>query len=155
MIRNSAPAHLKHSPRYALIALVLWALAVGLTPASRAASTLPPPNAPTGLTAARFSSTRLDLTWTDNSADEDGFKIERSLDGLTGWTLVQTTAPNVTSYSNTALARATTYFFRVRATNASGDSANTSSAQATTTVICHVTDVCTGALSGDCCPNCP
>jgi len=38
---------------------------------------LSPPVSPTNLQATAVSSSRIDLSWTDNSDDEDGFKIER------------------------------------------------------------------------------
>ncbi|MFC1479514.1 Ig-like domain-containing protein [Planctomycetota bacterium] len=41
--------------------------------------TAPPPPPPSNLTALPISSSQIDLTWTDNSANEDGFRIERSL----------------------------------------------------------------------------
>ena len=65
---------------------------------------------------------QLQLTWTNNSTNEDGFKIERST-GTTG-TFVQigVTGPGVTSYTDSGLADATTYCYRVRAYNAAGDS---------------------------------
>ena len=43
-----------------------------------------------------------------------------------------TVGANVTTYSATGLSANTTYYYRVRATNAAGDSANTSTASATT-----------------------
>ena len=43
-----------------------------------------------------------------------------------------TVGANVTTYSATGLSSDTTYYYRVRATNAFGDSANTSTASATT-----------------------
>ena len=42
------------------------------------------------------------------------------------WTLIATTTANVVSYQNTGLVAGTAYYYRVRATNAGGDSANTS-----------------------------
>src|SRR5690606_16766534 len=39
--------------------------------------TVTPPNAPSALTAEALDSQRLDLTWTDNSSNEGGFRIER------------------------------------------------------------------------------
>jgi hypothetical protein len=71
------------------------------------------------------------LNWADNSSNESGFKIERSTDG-TNYSLLTTTAANVTSYSNTGLSAATKYYYRVRATNSAGDSANSAVASATT-----------------------
>src|SRR5206468_1196965 len=90
------------------------------------------PADPSNLVATTASTTQINLTWLDNSNNETGFKIERSLDGSTGWTLLTTTAANATSYSNTGLQPGTQYFYRVRATNAVGDSNNTTVANAIT-----------------------
>ena len=85
----------------------------------------PPDGDPTGLTATAISDTRIDLAWNDNSTNEDGFKIERSPNGTTGWTLIHTTAADVESYSNTGLTEATAYYYRVYAYTSVGDSAYT------------------------------
>src|SRR5262249_10058857 len=92
------------------------------------------PTAPSGLSATAASTSQINLSWTDNSSNETGFKIERATDsGFTqNLTLVTTTAAGVTSYSNTGLTSNTTYYYRVRATNASGDSSNSNTANATT-----------------------
>src|SRR2546426_12819083 len=57
------------------------------------------PNAPSATDAVPWSSSTIEVTWTDNSAIEDGFRVERSLDGGTSWATVSTTAANVTSRS--------------------------------------------------------
>ena len=90
-----------------------------------------PPAAPTALAAAAASSTQINLSWTDNSSDETGFKVERSTDGVS-FTQVGTTAAGVRTYSATGLAASTSYTFRVRAYNANGDSAYSNTAGATT-----------------------
>ena len=77
------------------------------------------------------SGTQLDLTWQDNSSDESGFKIERSLDGVS-FSQIATTAANVTRYSNKGLIASKTYYYRIRAFNASGDSAYSAIGQAKT-----------------------
>lgn len=92
----------------------------------------PIPTAPTSLTATAISTSQIDLGWTDNATNEDGFKIERSPDGSTGWTQIGTTGANTTTYSNTGLSAATTYYYRVRAYNGSGDSSYSNTANATT-----------------------
>jgi putative alpha-1,2-mannosidase len=100
------------------------------TATTQAAPTLPA--APTGLTATANSATQITLAWTDASTNETGFKVERSPNGTTGWTEIATPAANATGYVNTGLAPSTAYHYRVRATNAVGDSAYTSVATATT-----------------------
>lgn len=91
-----------------------------------------PPSAPSALVATSISSAQVDLTWSDNSNNETGFQIERSLTSGSGYALIVTTAPNATSYSNAGLTANTSYFYRVRATNASGSSAYTAVSTALT-----------------------
>ena len=61
------------------------------------------------------------VTWTDNSSNETGFKIERSSDGVV-YSEIATVGADVTQYIDAGLPNSTQYFYRVRATNASGDS---------------------------------
>ena len=72
------------------------------------------------------------LTWQDNSADETGFKIERSLDGSTNWIEIGSTGANIVMYQDIGLAPSTTYYYRVRAYNATGASAYSNAISATT-----------------------
>lgn len=92
------------------------------------------PSAPTGLSATATSQTSVNLTWTDNSNNETGFKVERATNSTftTGLTSVVTTAAGVVTYTESTAAAGTTYFYRVRATNAVGDSANSNTATVTT-----------------------
>ncbi len=92
------------------------------------------PAAPSGLTVVAMHKTndkKLQLSWTDNSSNESGFIIYRSTDGTT-WTAIDSTAANATSYTDTALAPASTYYYEVAAWNGAGVSAKSSSANATT-----------------------
>jgi rhamnogalacturonan endolyase len=93
----------------------------------------PAPDAPTSLTATAVSATRIDLAWTDNSTNETDFRIERSLDG-TNFTQVAQAAANLTALANTGLSPNTLYYYRVRASNAGGQSAYSNIASATTPV---------------------
>lgn len=88
-------------------------------------------DAPTDLTATDNGETEIDLTWTNNSSDEAGFKIERSPDGST-WTLLATVG-TVTSYSDTGLAGLATWYYRVRAFKGSIYSGYSDTADASTT----------------------
>ena len=54
--------------------------------------------------------------------DETAYRLERSLDGTSGWAEVATVGQNVTSYSDTDLVPSTTYFYRVVALNSGGES---------------------------------
>ena len=93
---------------------------------------MPPPAAPTGVTATATASSQINLLWTDASGNETGFKIERAAASAGPWTQIATVGVNVTTYSNTGLPASTTYHYRVRATNTAGDSANSKVASATT-----------------------
>jgi LPXTG-site transpeptidase (sortase) family protein len=104
------------------------------TPTATSTSTAtaqPTPAAPTNLSAVAASTTQINLTWVDNSNDEDGFQIERSLDNST-WSLIATTAANITSFSNSGLTINTLYYYRVRAFNAGGNSGFSNVASAST-----------------------
>ena len=98
------------------------------TPTATPGST---PAAPTNLSATAVSSTQINLSWTDNSNNETGFKVERSRNGH-GFQEIDRVGVNVTTYSATRLSRGTRYYFRVRAYNAAGDSAYSNIASATT-----------------------
>ncbi len=88
-------------------------------------------SAPSGLTATTASSSQINLSWTDNST-ETGFRIERSGSPGGPYSEIATVGANVTTYSNTGLSSSTTYYYRVRAYNANGNSASSSVASATT-----------------------
>jgi len=97
--------------------------------------TAPPalPAAPTTLVATAVSRSQINLTWTDNSDNETGFRIERCKGSTcTNFAQIATLGANVTSYSNTKLAGNTTYRYRVYAYNASGNSTYSNIATATT-----------------------
>lgn len=74
-----------------------------------------PDYTPTSLAATGTSSSTIGLTWVDHATGETGYLIERSADGVSGWTQVGTAAANATSYSDTGLAPNTTYYYRVAA----------------------------------------
>lgn len=89
------------------------------------------PDAPYNLSATAFSDTEIKLQWTDNSTDEDGFKIERSPDG-TSWLEIASVSRGSTAFLDSTLAAETLYYYQVRAFNSAGDSAYSNMASATT-----------------------
>ncbi len=91
-----------------------------------------PPPAPASLTAAAMSDSRIDLAWSDNSAFENGFVIERKTGPSGSWAEVGSTGENVSSFSDIGLESGTSYYYRVRAYNATGNSGYTNEAGATT-----------------------
>ncbi|MDQ7053070.1 MAG: fibronectin type III domain-containing protein [candidate division KSB1 bacterium] len=91
-----------------------------------------PPAAPSNLTATAVSTSQIDLSWTDNSNNEDGFKIERKDPGATTFVEIAQVGANVTNYSDTGLNPNSTYTYRVRAFNADGNSGYSNEASATT-----------------------
>jgi hypothetical protein len=66
---------------------------------------------------------QLTLTWSDNSSNENGFKIERRV-GTTGtYAQIASVGINVKSYIDTNLLNSTTYCYRIRSYNSAGSSA--------------------------------
>jgi len=91
------------------------------------------PNAPSGLAASAASGSQINLTWFDNSSNESNFVVDRATDtGFTQNLSTATLGTNTTSYSATGLSSGMTYYFRVRATNSAGSSANSNTASAVT-----------------------
>jgi len=90
-----------------------------------------PPNAPSNLTATTLSETEIQLNFTDNSDNEDGFKLERKEPGGT-YKLIAVLPSNTTSHKDTGLTPNTTYYYRVCAYNSYGASSYSNEANAIT-----------------------
>lgn len=105
-----------------------------------------PPAAPGDLTATAVSSSRIDLTWTDNSDDEAFFTIHRSLDG-SSFVPHDTASADATAYSDTGLSANSTYSYRVLATNDYGNSAPSNTASATTDPAGKATALALGGIT--------
>lgn len=83
---------------------------------------------------------RLTTTWTDNSNNEDGFKVELKI-GAGAYSVVNTTAPNQTSFSIDVLGDVgnVSYCMRQVAFNSAGDAAPSAEACQTSPQIIVVT----------------
>jgi len=95
------------------------------------------PQPPTGLIASAVSSSQINLSWTAPSDDGgsaiSGYMIERSTDGGSTWSTVQSnTGSTATTYSDTGLPHSTTYTYRASAINSVGPSQPSNTASATT-----------------------
>ncbi len=84
------------------------------TPIGTPTATTLPLLAPTNLTANAISKAAITLNWQDNSPNEDSYLLERSTNGGSTWSLIQTLPANTTNYQDSGLACDTTYHYRVR-----------------------------------------
>lgn len=104
------------------------------------------PAAPSNLSVDATTETSIDLSWTDNSNNEDGFRIYR---GTSSGALSQidTVGANSTTYTDTGLSGGTTYFYRVEAYNSVGS--NSTSEVDGTTVLSAPSNLSIDAQNGD------
>ena len=90
----------------------------------------PAPAAPSNLTTNPVSSTQINLSWSDNSNNENGFSVERCTgNGCQNFAPIGQTGPNATTFPSAGLSPNTRYRFRVRAFNGGGNSAYSNVAQ--------------------------
>ena len=96
----------------------------------------PPPDPtvkdPSNLSATAASESRIDLKWVDNSTNEGEFLIQRDTSSSFTSPVVLPAWANATSLQDTGLAPGTTYYYRVRARNATDSSGYSNIANATT-----------------------
>lgn len=88
-----------------------------------------PPAAPSNL-KLKGKRGLVEMSWTDNSDNENGFRIYRGLTS-SSLSLVETLPANTTSYNDTGLATKTTYYYKVCSFNANGESCTGVSSVAT------------------------
>jgi fibronectin type 3 domain-containing protein len=85
------------------------------------------PNAPSGLGGTPANATAITLTWTNNATNQTGFHLDRATDPNFTTNLITLTLPaSPNSFTDTAtgLAPGSTFYYRLRAFNTAGDSAN-------------------------------
>ena len=80
------------------------------------------PDPPANLNAVTQSAFSISLTWSDNSNNEDGFKIERSQAFAGPYSVVYTAVYNTQYYLDQNLTPAASYYYRVTAYNSAGQS---------------------------------
>lgn len=97
------------------------------------AAPVTPPAAPSNLSAGAVSPTQVNLTWMDNSADEDEFSIERCEGaGCSAFLEIATVGANVQAHNDQGLTALTTYRYRIGASNTGGPSGYSNEDEATT-----------------------
>lgn len=79
------------------------------------------PTTPTSLIVNSTSTTQITLAWNDNSDNEIGYKVERSI-GNNTYVLIATLSSNTTNYSDMAITTNNIYSYRVKAFNNDGES---------------------------------
>ena len=83
------------------------------------------------MTFAPAVAAQLTLTWTDNSSNEAGFKVERKTGSGGVYAQVASLDAGATGYVDQAVTTGATYCYRVRAYNSAGNSAYSNEACAT------------------------
>lgn len=96
---------------------------------------LPPPAAPSSLvltpTSKPLYMDYIALSWTDNSTDEVTFRIERKLGAGGTYQEIAIVFANITKWYDDSVGSGLGYFYRIRAANASGNSAYATEQSAT------------------------
>lgn len=98
-----------------------------------------------GLSVPSAVASQLTVSWSDNSDNESGFKIERSLNG-SSFSQIAVVGTNVESYDDQGLEPSTTYWYRVRAYNSMGNSSFSNVASGTTAISSNTAPTITSIL---------
>jgi len=93
---------------------------------------LQPPSAPSALAATALSTSRIGLSWTDNSDNEQSFKIDRRQSGTDPWVRIAEPSADVVSHTDTGLPADTIFYYKIKAWNEAGNSAYSALANAAT-----------------------
>ena len=72
--------------------------------------------------AGAASAAQLTLDWVDNTAGTANFIVERKTGTAVTYAWIATTGPGITTYTDSAVVAGTMYCYRVKASNAFGDS---------------------------------
>lgn len=97
------------------------------------------PTAPSNLVVTPVNETSIEVTWTDNSGNEEGFLVQRKLTTGGTWADLTTVGADVTSYLDISLVTGNEYCYRIRSFNAAGNSAYSSENCAVPTGIEEIT----------------
>ena len=89
------------------------------------------PAAPSNLSGSALSSTEVRVQWSDNSANETGFRVLRKAGPSASYSTINL-GTNTTTYTDSGLSAGTQYYYKVQAYNAVGSSADTAEINVTT-----------------------
>ncbi|NJL13444.1 MAG: BspA family leucine-rich repeat surface protein [Microscillaceae bacterium] len=79
-------------------------------------------NAPSNLNLTVLSNTQIQLDWSDNSAVETGFVIERRRENEADFGQIGTVGANITTFTDNGVSQGITHFYRVKAVRAAQSS---------------------------------
>jgi hypothetical protein len=96
------------------------------------------PNAPSGLAATSVTPGQINLTWIDNSTNEASFVVERDVTSDFSSITSFIVPANTASFNDTNVQAGTTYYYRVKASNATGASPYSNVSNATPSTIAPV-----------------
>lgn len=88
------------------------------------------PNAPSALGGSPANATTINLSWTNNATNQTGYHLDRATDpNFVDNLITQTLPASATTFTDTytGLAPGQTFYYRLRAFNTAGDSANSNS----------------------------
>ena len=104
---------------------------------------------PTNFTAtvSATSTTQINLAWTDNSDNENEFRIEKKTGASGTYSQIVSVATNTTAYANIGVSDGTIYYYRVRACNAEACSSYSNEDDATTVLAAPTNLTCTPVSS--------
>ncbi len=105
-------------------------------------------NAPTSLAITGTQPTQVSLSWIDNADNETGFSIERSADGVNGWTAVASVGQNTTAFNDNTVICEQNYYYRVQAIHTNGQTSPYSNTINAVTPLCKPTSL-TAVLATD------
>lgn len=105
----------------------------GTTARFTQSGTIPsPPAAPSNLVATPAGTSSINLTWADNSTNETSFVLMQSSSSGGIFNKLITIPANTTSYTDVGLGSSATYYYKIQATNAGGNSSWSNEASAKT-----------------------
>jgi hypothetical protein len=105
----------------------------GTTAKFSQSGTIPsPPATPSNLVATPTGTSSINLTWADNSTNETSFVLMQSSTSGGIFNKLITIPANTTSYTDVGLGSSATYYYKIQATNAGGNSSWSNEASAKT-----------------------
>jgi len=101
--------------RFATLALIFAMVLLAGCSSDDGTPAVPRIDGPSDLRAAALSSTTVRLNWTDNSFNENGFKIERAPAGANNWTTLDSVDVDIVTFTDASLSEGNVYQYRVSA----------------------------------------